>query len=145
MMKATPSASTQKARELLTEGISCVIVKGNNVYTSKKTGIAPLMELIDKGCDEYSGASVADKIVGKAAAMLFCKIGITSVYAKVISRPGLEYLRHHGVNVSYEILTERIINRVGNDVCPMEKAVTSVSDYNEGYYILKQRIEELKK
>lgn len=62
----------EKAKSLLKNNITCVLVKDDNVLSSTKTGIAPVMELIENNVN-LEGYSVADKIVGKAVAMLFCK------------------------------------------------------------------------
>lgn len=57
------------------------------------------------------GYTVADKIVGKAAAMLLVKLGVSAVYGEVASVGGVEFLRAHGVEVSYGSLVPYIVNR----------------------------------
>lgn len=52
------------------------------------------------------GYAVADKIVGKAAAMLLVKLGVSAVYGEVASVGGVEFLRAHGVEVGYRLLAE---------------------------------------
>ena len=137
------SVDCQKAKEILADKFSCVIVKGDEVYSSEKSGIAPLMDFISIGVD-LSGFSCADKIVGKAAAMLFCKLGIKEVYAKVISKPGYEYLLKQGKTVHYTTITEKIINRKGDGICPMESTVLEIEDIEVGYTALKNKISELR-
>ncbi|MBR4256808.1 MAG: DUF1893 domain-containing protein [Clostridia bacterium] len=124
-------------------GHSICLCKNGDIITDDGRGISPRMKLISKKRD-LRGYAAADLIVGKAAAMLFVSAGIKEVFAKTISRPGAEYLSSHGIPYSYEIFTERIINRAGDDVCPMEKAVENISDAEEGYKALKKRLEELK-
>ena len=111
----------QKAISILESGNhTCVLCKGDAVYISNKSGIAPMVGFISEGID-LKGFSVADKIVGKAAAMLFALAGIKNAYGDVMSIGGLEFLEQNGIGASYSVLTEKIINRSGTDICPMEK------------------------
>ena len=66
----------ETARKLL-ESKDCSVVLCKECKTIEKfsRGIAPLMEIIDSG-EDVSGFSAADKIVGKAAAMLFSYMNI---------------------------------------------------------------------
>ena len=61
----------------------CLCKDGECIYSVRR-GISPIMGFIDSGTD-LKGYSVADTIVGKAAALLFIKCGIKSVYAKTLS------------------------------------------------------------
>lgn len=103
-------------------------------------GISPMMNLIADGTD-LTGYSVADLVVGKAAALLFVKCGIKEVYAKTLSQGGKDVLAQHHIPYEYGTLTEKVINRTGTDVCPMEKAVADTEDADEAYYLLKARLE----
>ena len=87
----------------------CLCKDGNCIFSEKK-GIAPMMSFIDAGLD-LNGYSVADTVVGKAAALLFVMCGIKQVYAKTLSQNGKKILEMHGIYYEYETLTERIINR----------------------------------
>lgn len=134
--------NTLLAKENL-DGHSICLCLDNNIITDDKKGIAPMLGFIDAGID-LKGYSVADLIVGKAAAMLFVKAGISEVFAKTISKPACEYLKKHNIPYSYHIITDSIINRQGTDVCPMEKTVTDIEDYEAGYMALKEKLAQLK-
>lgn len=133
---------SEKAKSGLTDGVSCVLVRGDVIRVSKKRGIAPMLGFIADGCD-MRGFSAADRIVGKAAAMLFCKAGISEVYAEVLSSAGKEFLDAHGIPVTFGVLTDRILNRAGNGICPMEETVTGIEDVNEAYAALRRKYNEL--
>ena len=100
------------------------LYKDGKLYTSDKRGVAPMLEFIESNVNLH-GFSAADVVVGKAAAMLFAKVGIVSVYAKTISRPALEFLCKCNIDVSYDTLADNIINRDKTDICSMEKTVRS--------------------
>ena len=120
----------------------CLCKDGNCLY-SEKRGISPMMGFIDEGVD-LAGYSVADIVVGKAAALLFVKCGIKKVFAKTLSLYGKKILERYGIDYEFEVLTEKIINRTGTDICPMEKAVMDTVDPEEAYEILKSKTEQLK-
>lgn len=125
-------------------GHTLCLCKGGQVITSDLRGIAPMMNFIADGVD-LSGYSVADVVVGKAVAMLFVKCGVKCVYAKTISEPAKEFLLSRGVALEYETLTPKIINRAGTDTCPMEKTVLACSDVEEGYKLLKIKLDSMRK
>lgn len=128
---------------LLEQGeLTCAIARGEKLYTSNLRGIRPLLELIGRG-EDFSGGSAADKIVGRAAALLYAHMGIRELYAAVLGEGGLEVLRAHGIAVRFGTLTGRIIDRAGTDICPMERACEGIDDPAEAYIVLKRRADEL--
>ena len=125
------------------EGHTICLCKEGKCLFSEKRGIAPMMDFIADGVD-LSGYSVADLVVGKAAAMLFVKCGIKRVFAKTLSEHAKRVLELYGVDYEYETLAEKIINRDGTDICPMEKAVTGTDDIEEGYSIIQNKLNQLR-
>ena len=120
------------AKELLNRGAALVIVTSGGVLTFNERGIKTLL------CNQpaLKGAVVADKVVGKAAAMMMVRGGVTEVYAEIISKPALEVLTSHNVICDYGTLVPNIINRDKTGICPMEQAVTGVDDIQKAYEIL---------
>ena len=125
-------------------GHTLCLVRNGEKLTHDGRGVSPMAEFISSGRD-LSGYSAADLVVGRAAAMLFVLAGIKSVYAVVISRGGLDYLKERGVTVEYGIVTDVIMNRLGTDRCPMEKAVEGITDPQKGYEAILKALEEMKK
>lgn len=120
---------------------TCVVynLETNKVYHDR--GIVPLLKVVD----EYSNvkAVVADLIIGKAAALLCVKAGITAVYGKVMSKDAITIFKTYNIEYCYETLTDKIINRQGNDICPMEKTVLNINDYDEAYLAIKNKVLQL--
>ena len=115
-----------RAKDLLErEGYTCVICRDDVLYSSRHRGVRPLMELL--GTD-VSGFSAADKVVGKATALLYCLLGIRQLYAKVISDAAIQVLTDHGIAVQWETQVAYIVNREGTGRCPMELATEHISD-----------------
>ena len=136
-------SDTELAKQNL-PGHSICLCKNGELITDDGRGISPMMRFIAENRD-LSGYSVADIIVGKAAAMLFVKAGIVGVYAETLSKPAAGFLERHGIPYAYKTLAENIINRQGTDICPMEKTVSDIDDTEQAYEALKHRLAELKK
>ena len=125
-------------------GHSIAIAREGKVLTDDARGISPMLDLIGKG-EDLRGAAVADLVVGRAAALLFLYAGVCEVYAAVISRPALATLMGAGVLCRYDTLTEHIVNRTGDDICPMEKAVLTVTDPAIAYPLLLAKRDAMRK
>ncbi len=123
----------KKAEALLASGgYTAALVCGDTVYTSNMRGVKPLVNWYRGGYD-LSGFSAADKVVGRATAFLYLLLGVTDLYAAVISRPALSLLSEHGVHVEHDLLVENIINRAGDGICPFEEAVLKISDRDAAF------------
>lgn len=124
---------------------TCVLCKGNTVYTSNKRGIVPLLDIFENNCC-VNGFSAADKIVGKAAAMLFVKAGVSNVFAEVISQKAVEILQKNNIQCSWDTVCKCIVNRAGTGPCPIETAVMDVcdNDFDIAYQKILQRSNELR-
>lgn len=130
----------EKAKSALS-GHSLALVRGDEVKLFDGKGIAPLVKAVEKG--NLSGFSAADLVVGKAAALLMTSAGITCVFAKCVSEAGLKVLKSHGIACSYDVIAEKIMNRDGTDVCPMEKTVQNIDDPSAALVAIKQKLAEL--
>lgn len=134
----------EKAKHLLTQSnATLVLCHGDETVISEKRGIAPMLDFISEK-RVLNGFSAADKIVGKAAAMLFVLAGIKKVYAEVLSEAAVEVLSENGIEYSYGVLTERIINRKGTGICPMEQTVENISVPMQAYDALIKKVYELR-
>jgi len=90
-----------------------------------------------------AGFSAADKIVGKAAALLFVHAGIANVYGEVMSEAGLAVLKRHNIPCTYGTLTPYIINRRGDGICPMEETVLQIDDPKQALAALLEKRRQL--
>lgn len=104
---------------LLHEGHSLVVSNGE-VRTFDGRGVSDLYRLLCEEADFLRGASVADKVVGKAAAALMIAGGVKEVSADLISRLALDLFEGTEIKVTYTKEVPHIVNRAGTDWCPME-------------------------
>ncbi len=153
------SAQISKIKELLLNGdetfIAFVKEAGTciepsyKIYSSKKKGIAPIMDMLEVDRKFFDGAIVADRVIGKAAAMLLVDSGASFIFGELTSEHSFKILENAKLNnpdFSYEALNvvPFIINRSGDDMCPMEKTVLSLENPADAYAPLKAKLESLK-
>lgn len=132
-----------KAIALLAQsGDTCVLCRENQVIRDARRGIRPLLELLDSGID-LSGFSAADKVVGKAAAHVYCLLNIRCLHAGVLSLPAKSLLERGGIPVTYDTLVPAIQNRAQTGLCPMESAVWHISDHNEAVQAVRTALSPL--
>jgi UDP-3-O-acyl-N-acetylglucosamine deacetylase len=124
--------------KLIEKDLSLVIVKkGKVIFETKKQGISGFLQAIEKLDKTLVAASVADKIVGVAAAMLCVYAGVASVFALTISEGGIRVLENNNIACSFEKKASNILNRSKTDVCPFEKLAIASGSSEEAYVKLK--------
>ena len=77
----------EQAKALLenNEEYTCAACRAGESFVSEEHGIRPLMRWLNEGTD-LSGASAADRIVGKAAAFLYVLLGVRKHSTPTASR-----------------------------------------------------------
>lgn len=135
--------SNERLKALLAEeNLTCVLSDGNRLIKSRERGVKPLICFIESG-KSFKGFTAADKVVGKAAALLYALMGVSSLYASVISEGALTVCKSFGISVEYGTLTQNIINRRGDGFCPMEQAVADISDPQTAFNAVKEKLKNL--
>lgn len=118
--------------------LTCVFVRGEESFSRTERGIVPLAKLCREGT--LPGWSAADRIVGRAAALLYRKLNVRAVYAETLSDAGEEILSLYGIAHACARRTKEIVNRRGDGPCPMEEAVRGVSDPETGARLLEEKL-----
>ena len=98
-------------RTLREGGHTLVVANGAQIRTFDRRGVADLHALLTDGGEFLHGATVADKVVGKAAAALMLLGGVSEMHTEVISRPALDLLAGSGMRVGYEVGVPHVSNR----------------------------------
>ena len=127
-------------QRLSQKNLSLVIVKNSRVlFETESHGISGLLKAVKQLQDNMAGSSVADRIVGRAAALLLVYSGVVAVFAVTASDGGIEVLKNNHVFHKFERRVPRILDSKRVDVCPFEKLVAKFSDPKEAYEELKAR------
>jgi len=136
------SDSLQKAIRLLGEGHTCVLCRGEKTWISDLRGIRPVLQFTGDGNDLH-GCSAADRIVGRAAAMLFVLAGVREVYADVMTEGAITVLRSNGIDCFCKQQVFVINNRTGDGPCPMEIAVAGIESPEDAVTAIRQALQRL--
>lgn len=131
----------EKAKSLLfEEELTLVVVKdGEIIFKSKDKGIKPMFILATELKEKAKGGALADRVIGKGAAILAGYIGIKEIYTDLISQGGIERLEHYKIPYSMENSCDYIKNRDKTGYCPIE----NISKDIEEPLILIESIKEL--
>jgi hypothetical protein len=123
------------AKEKLKRGnLTLAIVKNSEViFESKNRGISGFLEALEKFGNNLKGASAADRVVGKAIALLCIYAGIRAVYALTLSKEAKAVFEKHGVYFRWNKLVEKVLNANRVEACPFEKTAMNISDPEEAY------------
>ena len=126
--------SLEKAKTTLENTDSTLVVISNEeVFTSQERGVKPLLHLLTEKKGFLKGASVADKVIGKAAALLMVLGEIKEVHTLIISEPAIKVFEKHNIPCFYDKKVDRIVNRTGDGLCPMETLCLDVDDPQEAF------------
>ena len=127
------------------EGCSCVIYNNDHTHLFHKRGVQDLHQLLRTSPDTLRGAMIADKVVGKGAAVLMTAGGVRWVYADVISQSALGFLLTHNIEAEYGRVVPNIINRAGTDICPVEKLCMQCESIEDALTLIDEFIEKMRR
>lgn len=114
------------------------------LLTYDTKGIATLLQIVNDDSGLLRGATVVDKVVGKAAAALLILGGTKELHALLISRGALDLLATTDVKVSYGRQTDHIMNSAQTDWCPMEKACRDCKTAEECLTAIREQIMKMR-
>ena len=101
---------------LLKENHTIVIYKSDaSVIVSNDRGVAPLMQLLKEDALQLRDSMVADKVIGKAAALLMVYAGVKEVYTPTISKPAVEVFENNDIKDVANILIDKANECGGGD------------------------------
>ena len=110
--------------------------QGEIVYSSTDKGIRPVVSAVFR----MEGAVVADKVIGKAAALICSYGGASYVFGKVMSVEAQKVLQQNEIRYGYDHLVDSILNSDKSAVCPMENLVKDISCPKEAYEAICNKI-----
>ena len=123
---------------------SCVIwIDGKEPILSDEIGIKPLMKELRKEQSAFENGVIADKVVGKAAALMAILGGAKAVYGQVLSESAENILKKYKIAYAYDQKVPYTENRTKTGQCPLEEAVNLVDDPKEAFKVLEDTIAKL--
>jgi len=101
-----------------------LLSEGKIIYSSDKSGLRPLIEMISIIKEKYSSydnLELNDKVTGLAAAKLIIHLGkIIKIHTNIASSSAMELLLKHNIQVYAAIIVKQILNKDKTAQCPME-------------------------
>lgn len=126
-------------QRLKDKNLNLVFVKSSKpVFETKTEGLNGFLQAIKELGGNLSGASVADKIIGKAAALLCAYSNVAAIFTVTLSKGGLEILKTYDIRCEFENLVPTILNVKKTDKCPLEKLVANITNSEEAYEKISQ-------
>ena len=101
-----------------------------------------MLGFLAEGID-LKGFAAADRIIGKASAMLFVVAGVGAAYAPVVSEQALATFARFGIECAFDSTTDIIMNSAGTGPCPMAQAVKDIDDPAEALAAIRQTVASL--
>ena len=128
--------------ELESSGMSLIIHReGRVIFRSSSKGLLPHLETIRRlGREALRGAVMADKIVGRAAALMMLYSLPSEVHAGIITIGGRRLLEGGGVRVFYVEEVEAVKVEDGEICCPFESMVQGICNPEEAYRAIEARM-----
>jgi len=131
--------------QLYEENLTLAIVKdGALLYSTKSHRISGFLDAIEKCGEKLQKASVADRIAGKAIALLCAYAEIKEVYAAVLSRKAMTVFKQHKIGFYWNELVDNVLDSSKTAVCPFEKAASKIATPEQAYKIFKEIRESFK-
>lgn len=91
-------------------------------------GVKDIFNLVSTQPQMLEGSMIADRVIGRGAALLLVLGHVSQVFAQLISEQALQVLQAAEIEVEYNSIVPNIINRDGTDICPVEKLTMNVSE-----------------
>jgi hypothetical protein len=117
----------------------CAAGDGALVYQLTGRGISVLLLAVEEERVVGHGPlDWGDKLVGRAAALVFTLVRPRSVFALTMSTGAQDVLRTAGIPFTCDAVIFDVLNRTGTGPCPMEAAVSGIDEPLAALETLKQ-------
>jgi hypothetical protein len=130
---------------LYEEELTLTIVKNGEVlFETRSHRISGFLGAIEKLGAKLEGAAVADRVAGKAIALLCVYAKISDVYAEVLSEKAKAVFEENGIRHEWKDLVKNVLDINKSGVCPFEKLAAEISDPKDAYRKFKALQDSLK-
>src|SRR6056297_3827017 len=125
--------------ELNDSDYSLIIVKEKEVkYKSKEESVGSIVSLLEEQPDLLKNAVVADKIIGRAVAMVCDFASVNYCYGQIVSKGAVDVFENNNLSYKAAEVVEAIKNRDNTDLCPIEKLTLDINDSAKGIEKIKE-------
>jgi hypothetical protein len=114
-----------------------IVKNGEVIFETVSSGISGFFVAIEKFGDRLKGASVADRVTGKAIALLCVYAKVKAVYAIILSEGAKSVFEKYATHHEWKELVENILDVKKAGICPFEKLAKEISNPKDAYKKLK--------
>jgi hypothetical protein len=123
---------------LYSRELTLAIVKNGEVmFETRAHRISGFLDAIEQFGDKLEGTSLADRVAGKAVALLCVYAKIKEVYAEILSRKAKVVLEENRISCEWKEQVDTVLDLNKSGACPFEKAADGISDPKDAYKTFK--------
>jgi hypothetical protein len=115
----------------------CIAKNGEIIFETSLPKISGFFDALENFREQLEGASVADRVVGKAIALLCVFAKVKAVYARTLGKKAEAVLEENAVYHEWENLVDNVLAVDKAGICPFERLASEISDPKVAYEKLK--------
>ncbi len=151
-MKSGDQTGVLVARQEILSGWASVLVADGKVMDREKgNGIKPALKILKRklaveepgansGCPTHKSLVFGDKVLGLAAFRLGALMGAKVMWGGLVSQPAVAQAGERNITILGDQLVQSILNKPGDDLCPMERLASACKGDSEFYWELCKRL-----
>ena len=126
--------------ERLLQKYSLVVLDDESIiYCSTDSTIKPIVYAIRDLGAKLNGKIIADRVIGKAAALVIANVRPGYVYGLIMSIGAKTVLEKYNITYDYDELVSHIRTPSG-EICPFEKIVENIEDPHTALKMIASRL-----
>ena len=132
-------------KQLYSKNLTLAIVKnGIILFQTDSHRISGFIRAVEKFGFQLNGSSVADRVAGKALALLCVYAGIKQIYAEVLSTKAQAVFEESKIMFEWKEIIDNVLDMDKASVCPFEKVAADISDPIESFAAFKTLLKKMK-
>jgi hypothetical protein len=121
-----------------------IVKNGKVLFETDSHRISGFLNAIQQFGATLEGASLADRVAGKAIALLCVYAKIKEVYAEVLSKKAKTVFEENRIRHEWKELVNNVLDLNKRGVCPFEKAAADITNPKNAYKVFKTLQETFK-
>jgi len=122
----------------------CIVKGGEVIFETASHGISGFLKAVEEFGDKLVGASVADRVVGKAIALLCVCARVARVYGSTLSEKAKALFDQNAIHVEWDELVDNVLGANKTETCPFESLASEIANPKDAYRKLKALQDSLK-
>ncbi|MFO7814370.1 MAG: DUF1893 domain-containing protein [Halanaerobiales bacterium] len=125
--------------ELNNSEYKLIVVKEDEImYKSKEESVSSIVHLLDNNPKLLKNSIVADKVIGRAVAMVCDYASVEFCYGSIMSSGAVKVFEKSNIPYKTKKEVKQIRNIDDTDLCPIEKLILEVDNSRKGIEKIKE-------